>query len=264
MEGTEGQPGRASDGLEGSRWRACEDDSPFDISSIGIEFSVVIGQPSAPQKMLEGGSANEIAVGTDKLITVIRLLGVRISSRSRCRPAATSAKGPLSGCARPRRSSGAAPALNLVLSGPNLQLLGTGPGIYGTETLAQIHARLEARAREARRGRSPVASRTTKGALRTGSARRRENSTRSSSTPPRRTSLALFDAIKATAIPAVEVHISNPEAREAYRHASKIAPRVRREGLRLRRGELSTRAGRHLRWPRRAAASPADRAAAPS
>ncbi|MBX3233709.1 MAG: hypothetical protein KIT84_21420 [Labilithrix sp.] len=52
-----------------------KDDSPFDINSIGIEFGVVIGQIKRAAEMLEAGAANEIAVGTDKLITVIRLLG---------------------------------------------------------------------------------------------------------------------------------------------------------------------------------------------
>ncbi len=37
------------------------------------------------------------------------------------------------------------------------------------------------------------------------------------------TSLAIFDALTATDLPCVEVHLSNPEAREAYRHESKIA-----------------------------------------
>jgi 3-dehydroquinate dehydratase-2 len=38
------------------------------------------------------------------------------------------------------------------------------------------------------------------------------------------TSLALFDALKAVGVPCVEVHLSNPEAREAYRAESKLAP----------------------------------------
>lgn len=50
-------------------------DSPFDINTIGIEFSVVIGSIKRASEMLEAGQANEIAVGTDKMITLIRTLG---------------------------------------------------------------------------------------------------------------------------------------------------------------------------------------------
>ncbi|NQV96099.1 MAG: 3-dehydroquinate dehydratase [Sphingomonadales bacterium] len=38
------------------------------------------------------------------------------------------------------------------------------------------------------------------------------------------TSLSLSDAIKAISTPVIEVHISNPAAREEYRHKSFIAP----------------------------------------
>lgn len=38
------------------------------------------------------------------------------------------------------------------------------------------------------------------------------------------TSIAIADAIKAIQVPVVEIHISNVQAREAYRHQSYIAP----------------------------------------
>lgn len=37
------------------------------------------------------------------------------------------------------------------------------------------------------------------------------------------TSLAIFDALRACALPCVEMHLSNPEGREDYRHRSVIA-----------------------------------------
>jgi 3-dehydroquinate dehydratase-2 len=38
------------------------------------------------------------------------------------------------------------------------------------------------------------------------------------------TSYALFDCIKGASIPVVEVHISNPDAREEFRRESRVAP----------------------------------------
>jgi len=107
-----------------------------------------------------------------------------------------------------------------------LQLLGTRePAIYGTETLDDIHGRLAKRA-----GELGVAVETFQsnheGALldRIGVARGSFDGLLLNGGALTHTSLALFDAIKAVGLPCVEVHLSNPEAREAYRHESKLAP----------------------------------------
>lgn len=114
----------------------------------------------------------------------------------------------------------------LVLSGPNLQLLGTRePEIYGTETLSAIHKRLIARGKELG-ARVTARQSNHEGQLCDwiGDARGKFDGMLLNGAAYTHTSLALFDAIKAVGLPCVEVHLSNPEAREAYRHASRIAP----------------------------------------
>ena len=132
-----------------------------------------------------------------------------------------------SGQTSPRKGRARRPLAILVLSGPNLQLLGTRePEIYGKDTLADIHGRLSQLAGE--RGASvdcrqsnhegelldwlgSAPSRGFSGVLLNGGAFTH-------------TSLALYDAIRAIGLPVIEVHLSNPEAREAYRKESKLAP----------------------------------------
>ncbi|WP_448586626.1 type II 3-dehydroquinate dehydratase [Thermaurantiacus sp.] len=118
----------------------------------------------------------------------------------------------------------------LVLNGPNLNRLGRRePAVYGTETLDAIMDRLHARAQalglslETRQSnheghlvdwlheaddRGVEAVILNAGAL-------------------THTSVALRDAIAGLSVPVIEVHLSNPAAREAFRHRSRIAPVAR-------------------------------------
>jgi 3-dehydroquinate dehydratase-2 len=114
----------------------------------------------------------------------------------------------------------------LCISGPNLKLLGTRePDIYGRETLNDIHKRLKKRAVELD---AIVDAKQTdrEGEIVEwiGAAPKKYAGLLLNAAAYTHTSLAIFDALKATGIACVEVHLSNPEAREAYRHESRVAP----------------------------------------
>jgi 3-dehydroquinate dehydratase-2 len=114
----------------------------------------------------------------------------------------------------------------LSISGPNLKLLGTRePDIYGKETLDQIHARLKKRGREL-----GVVVDTRQSDYEgdivqwIGAAPKRYAGLLLNAAAYTHTSLAIYDALRAAALPSVEVHLSNPEARERYRARSRVAP----------------------------------------
>lgn len=113
-----------------------------------------------------------------------------------------------------------------VLGGPNLNLLGTRePDIYGRDTLDDIHARLKAQA-----GDTPIEARQTnsEGELVTWiqEASREASAVILNAGAYTHTSVALHDALRACAVPVVEVHLSNPAAREAFRQVNYVASAV--------------------------------------
>lgn len=114
----------------------------------------------------------------------------------------------------------------LVLHGPNLNLLGRRePEIYGTATLADIDERLESRALEDG-CRIEALQSNAEHALIDRIQRAMDDDTNGILINPAaltHTSVALRDALAAAALPFVEVHLSNPEAREPYRHVSLLA-----------------------------------------
>lgn len=114
----------------------------------------------------------------------------------------------------------------LVLSGPNLQLLGLRePEIYGTTTLAQIHARLTQVA-EQHSGSIEARQSNNEGDLVTWLGEAKAQGFSGVLINPgayTHTSIALLDAAKASGLPVVEVHLSNPDARESFRRKSFIA-----------------------------------------
>lgn len=114
----------------------------------------------------------------------------------------------------------------LILHGPNLNLLGRRkPEVYGRTTLADIDARLEARARELGLTLRIVQS-NHEGELVDAiqAAIDWADAILINAAAYTHTSVALRDAIEAVGKPAVEVHLSNIHAREPFRHNSLIAP----------------------------------------
>lgn len=129
------------------------------------------------------------------------------------------------GAAR-RRPPGKNKLKLLVLSGPNLDRLGTRePAIYGHTTLPQIHDGLVAVGKE--QGASVECRQSNhEGELVTWIGSAADDGFAGillNAGSYTHTSYALHDAIKGSPLPVVEVHISNPEAREAFRHVSVIA-----------------------------------------
>jgi 3-dehydroquinate dehydratase-2 len=113
----------------------------------------------------------------------------------------------------------------LVLNGPNLQLLGRRePEIYGRCTLDDIRRQLEARAAELGVEVEFVQS-NCEGELvdAIGAASGRFDGLVLNAAAYTHTSVALLDALRAVQLPAVEVHLSNPVAREPFRAHSYTA-----------------------------------------
>ena len=114
----------------------------------------------------------------------------------------------------------------LLLNGPSLGLLGTRePAIYGRTTLAEIVAMVKdaasARGAEVTAIQSDVEGELAAAIL---GARGAYDGIILNPAAYTHESVALHDAIAASEVPTVEVHLSNVYAREGYRHESLTAP----------------------------------------
>ncbi len=119
-----------------------------------------------------------------------------------------------------------APRLILLLSGPNLNLLGERePAVYGTETLAD-HVAAATAAASARDYALEHVQTNHEGDLveAVHGGRGRAAAIIINAGALSHTSWSLHDALAAFEGVVVELHLSNPAAREPFRHVSVIAP----------------------------------------
>ena len=111
----------------------------------------------------------------------------------------------------------------LLLHGPNLNLLGSRePGVYGRTSLAEIDGDLAARATAAGHQLETLQSNSESELVDRVQAAAHDGTAFILVNPAAftHTSVALRDALAAVAIPFIEVHLSNPQAREPFRHTS--------------------------------------------
>jgi 3-dehydroquinate dehydratase-2 len=120
----------------------------------------------------------------------------------------------------------ATPPTIYVLNGPNLNLLGTRePEIYGAETLDEIAGALEDRARELGLA-IDMRQSNHEGHLIDWLHEASAEGAKAvilNAGAFTHSSIALYDAIKAITVPVIEVHLSNPQAREPFRRRSYVA-----------------------------------------
>ena len=112
-----------------------------------------------------------------------------------------------------------------VLNGPNLNLLGTRePRIYGTQTLADITAMLEQRAKALKLN-LDIRQSNHEGVLVDWlhEAMAKASAVIINGGGYAHTSIAIRDAVAAVQIPVIEVHMSNVYQREGFRRQSMIA-----------------------------------------
>jgi len=117
----------------------------------------------------------------------------------------------------------------LVLHGPNLNALGDRePDVYGRETLEEIDRRLQALGAELGCEVESLQS-NHEGVLIDALYRARGHAEGVLLNPGgfTHTSVALRDAVAAVGLPLVEVHLSNPQARESFRSTSLISGAAR-------------------------------------
>ena len=110
----------------------------------------------------------------------------------------------------------------LVVNGPNLNMLGIRePGIYGKNTFADLLALIEQTAREENLEITQFQS-NHEGVLvdKIQEAYGKFDGIVINPAAYTHTSVAILDALKAVSIPAVEVHISDVDSREAFRKVS--------------------------------------------